>query len=212
MKALIKINSTFSQKSVSSVTLLVITLFFIFILPIFQDVNPWITVILYSLIIFLATFSISTRMLYIGLGAIILELSTKTTDFIYLHYLAEFATNLTIIIIVGFVIIEMMNRKNVNLYTLVEAVNGYLLLGIMFISLVGFCNQYFPGAFTGITETSMDIPYYTLITLTTAGYGDITPVLPIAKSLSMFIAVTGQFYVAVIVAIIVGKYSSSKQD
>ena len=82
----------------------------------------------------------------------------------------------------------------------------------MFISLVGFCNQYFPGAFTGITETSMDIPYYTLITLTTAGYGDITPVLPIAKSLSMFIAVTGQFYVAVIVAIIVGKYSSSKQD
>jgi hypothetical protein len=151
-------------------------------------------------------------MVYVGLGAIILEVTTKTTDYLYLHYAAEFVSNLTIIIIVGYVVLEMMKRKIVNLYTLVEAKNGYLLLGIMFISLVGFCDQYLLGAFKGVTEERMDIPYYTFITLTTAGYGDITPSLPIAKSLSMFIEVTGQFYVAVIVAIIVGKYSNNAQE
>ncbi|MCO4820920.1 MAG: two pore domain potassium channel family protein [Flavobacteriaceae bacterium] len=141
-----------------------------------------------------------------------MEILSKTTDFIYLHYVAEFVSNVTIIIIVGYVILEMMKRKKVNMYTLIEAINGYLLLGIMFMSLVSFCDQYIIGSYKGVTEASMDIPYYTIITLTTAGYGDITPTLPIAKSLSMFIAVTGQFYVAVIVAIIVGKYSNNAQE
>lgn len=206
------LNKIFSQKSISSIALLLVASVFIFILPLFQEVNIWIMVILFSSIIFLATFSISARMVYIGLGAIILEILSKTTDFIYLHYVAEFVSNVTIIIIVGYVILEMMKRKKVNMYTLIEAINGYLLLGIMFMSLVSFCDQYIIGSYKGVTEASMDIPYYTIITLTTAGYGDITPTLPIAKSLSMFIAVTGQFYVAVIVAIIVGKYSNNAQE
>ena len=54
----------------------------------------------------------------------------------------------------------------------------------------------------------MELVYYTFITLTTAGYGDITPQLPLAQSLAMIIAVMGQFYVAVVVAILVGKYAS----
>ncbi|NNL01024.1 MAG: two pore domain potassium channel family protein, partial [Eudoraea sp.] len=54
----------------------------------------------------------------------------------------------------------------------------------------------------------VDLVYYTLVTLTTVGYGDITPQIPVAKSLSMIIAISGQFYIAVVVAIIVGKFAS----
>jgi len=54
--------------------------------------------------------------------------------------------------------------------------------------------------------------YFTLITLTTTGYGDITPTAPISKSLSLLIAICGQFYVAVIVAIIVGKFSNQRSS
>jgi hypothetical protein len=78
----------------------------------------------------------------------------------------------------------------------------------MFVSLVAFCDNYLPGAYNAAGETEMELVYYTMITLTTAGYGDITPQIPLTQSLSMFIAVTGQFYVAVIVAILVGKFSS----
>ncbi len=103
-----------------------------------------------------------------------------------------------------------MNQKNVTIYTLVSALNGYLLLGIMFMSLVAFCDQYMPGSFNAIGKTHMELVYYTLITLTTTGYGDITPQLPLAQSLAMLIAVMGQFYVAVVVAILVGKFASKQ--
>lgn len=146
--------------------------------------------------------------MFIGFGAILIELITKTTDIKYIHYLAELTTNLFIIFLVGSVVRHMMNQKNVTIYTLVNALNGYLLLGIMFMSMVAFCDLYLPGSFNASGKTDMELVYYTLITLTTAGYGDITPQLPLAQSLAMLIAVMGQFYVAVVVAILVGKYAS----
>ena len=142
--------------------------------------------------------------------AIFLELATRATGFIYLHYTAELLTNLFIIFIVASVIKDLLVRKNVDIYALVAAINGYLLLAIMFISLVAFCDFYIPGAYNTTGTTAMELVYYTMITLTTAGYGDITPQLPISQSLSMLIAITGQFYVAIIVAILVGKFSSGK--
>jgi Na+/H+-dicarboxylate symporter len=42
------------------------------------------------------------------------------------------------------------------------------------------------------------------VTLTTLGYGDITPVTPLARSLATMLAVTGQLYLVVLVAGVVG--------
>jgi hypothetical protein len=42
--------------------------------------------------------------------------------------------------------------------------------------------------------------YYSFVTLTTVGYGDVTPVSPTARTLAWIEAITGQFYVAIIVA------------
>ena len=204
-----KIDGLLKDHSIASVLLLIFSLTFIFLLPVFEFSSPFITILLFSIIIFLAAYSISTKVMLIGLGAIAIELATRTTDFIYLHYLAELLTNLFIIYIVGSVIKDLLAREKIDIYSLVDAVNGYLLLGIMFIGLVAFCDLYVPGSYNAAGKSDMELVYYTMITLTTAGYGDITPQLPITQSLSMFIAVTGQFYVAVIVAILVGKYSSA---
>lgn len=196
------------DKNVASVLLLVSCFIFIFILPVFEFSKEVVSVILISIIIFLASYPISRKVMFIGFGTILIELVTKTTDLKYIHYLAELTTNLFIVFLVGSVIRHMMNQKNVTIYTLVNALNGYLLLGIMFMSLVAFCDLYLPGSFNASGNSDMELVYYTLITLTTAGYGDITPQLPLAQSLAMLIAVMGQFYVAVVVAILVGKYAS----
>ena len=108
----------------------------------------------------------------------------------------------------GNVVLNMMRQSSVTFFTLLQAVNGYLLMGIMFISLVVFCEHTFPGSYLLKGEESIDLVYYTLVTLTTVGYGDITPQIPVAKSLSMIIAISGQFYIAVVVAIIVGQFAS----
>lgn len=204
-----KAKAVINKKSTKSLLLLVSIFIFIFLLPIFEFKGNILPVVLFSIIILLAGYSISTRVALFGMGAILVEISTRTTDFIYLNYLAEVLTNIFLIYIVGHVIKDLLVRKIVDIYALTDAINGYLLLGIMFCSLVAFVDLYVPGAYNSNNNSSMELVYYTMITLTTAGYGDITPQLPISQSLSMLIAVTGQFYVAVIVAILVGKFSNS---
>jgi Ion channel len=51
--------------------------------------------------------------------------------------------------------------------------------------------------------------YYSLVTITTLGYGDITPVSAAASMLSVVQAVIGQFYLTVLVAWLVGKHIAS---
>jgi voltage-gated potassium channel len=46
--------------------------------------------------------------------------------------------------------------------------------------------------------------YYSFVTLTTLGYGDITPLTPVARSLSLLEAITGQLYIAILIARLVG--------
>ena len=67
-----------------------------------------------------------------------------------------------------------------------------------------------PGSFTNVgpmeTITSNQFLYYSLTTITTLGYGDITPATPFARIWSTMEAVTGVFYMAVLVARLVSLY------
>ncbi|RLD54311.1 MAG: hypothetical protein DRJ05_14905, partial [Bacteroidetes bacterium] len=51
--------------------------------------------------------------------------------------------------------------------------------------------------------------YYTFVTISTLGYGDITPQGDIGKSLAILISVSGQLYIAIIIAMLVGKFSGN---
>jgi hypothetical protein len=90
------------------------------------------------------------------------------------------------------------------------AVCGYLFLGLAWAVLYAMIEEFRPGSFeisrklvTG-GEIARPLPhvltYYSFVTLTTVGYGDISPVSPAARTLSWMEAITGQFYLAVIVA------------
>src|SRR5262249_57380705 len=90
------------------------------------------------------------------------------------------------------------------------AVCGYLFLGLGWAVLYSMIEGFRPGSFeigpklvTG-GEVARPLPhvltYYSFVTLTTVGYGDISPVSPAARTLAWIEAITGQFYLAVIVA------------
>ena len=57
-----------------------------------------------------------------------------------------------------------------------------------------------------------DLLYFSLITLVTVGYGDIVPVSPLARMVSAFEGVIGQFYVAAVVAMLVARYISQAME
>ena len=57
-------------------------------------------------------------------------------------------------------------------------------------------------------ELRGELVYYSLVTISTVGYGDVLPVSPTARTLASLEAVTGQFYVAVVVATFVSLYTT----
>jgi hypothetical protein len=78
-----------------------------------------------------------------------------------------------------------------------------------------FINMAIPGSFHGLTATEIgnqlsELLYYSFVSMTTLGYGDLTPVKPLARTVAYLEAIMGQFYVAVLVAWLVGMYLSGK--
>jgi len=85
------------------------------------------------------------------------------------------------------------------------AIAGYLLLGLIWALLYAVIEALQPGSFalTATTEDTRpwdDLLYYSFVTLTTLGYGDVLPLSAQVRSLAILEAVTGVFYVAVLVA------------
>lgn len=103
----------------------------------------------------------------------------------------------------------LMNSRNVNIDVIVVSINIYLLLGITFGSLSYLFSNIFKNSYNFPDDASnpnfLTFVYYSFITMSTVGYGDITPCSPETQTLAYLISVTGQLYVAIIVAFLVGK-------
>ena len=121
------------------------------------------------------------------------------------------------VFLVAGLIREISSQPSVTTIVIVDAITGYLLLGFafsLFVTVVALLN---PGAYqlvsdtpgSGVDRVSESI-YYTFVTFSTTGYGDILPKHPLAKSLAILIGISGQLYIAIIIAMLVGKYSATK--
>ncbi len=108
--------------------------------------------------------------------------------------------------------------EKVNLTIIISSINGYLLIGILGAVLLAmaeilqkFLYHLDTGAINfawGTAQGFHDFLYFSFVTLTTLGYGDVTPVSAVAKSVTLFIAVTGQLYLTILIAMLVGKFLS----
>ncbi len=97
--------------------------------------------------------------------------------------------------------------------TLWAGINIYLLFGMMFAFLYTAVLALEPAAFSGgiLDSDAQDIAqsmvYYSFVTMTTLGYGDITPKIQVAATLAYVQALIGQLYVAILIARLVSLYS-----
>jgi voltage-gated potassium channel len=121
--------------------------------------------------------------------------------------------------IVVFMIRHVAKSKRVDVTIIINSINGYLLLGILGALLLAMSDEVQMMVYHLDSETIHfagraakgfhDYLYFSFVTLTTLGYGDITPVSAFAKSVTLTIAVVGQFYMTILIAILVGKYLSN---
>jgi hypothetical protein len=109
-----------------------------------------------------------------------------------------------VITIVSFVFKQ--NRVTLNVIN--ASVVVYLLIAIMWAFLFILVEKVHPGSFSIVASQGEDSTfhffYYSFVTITTLGYGDITPVSDIARSLALLEALIGQIYLVVLVARLVG--------
>ena len=125
--------------------------------------------------------------------------------------------------LVAFVVVNLLRfvlrAPSVDAEVLCASISAYLMLGLIWTMAYWLVEQLIPGAFafnttTGTRETmeGFNAFYFSFITLSTVGYGDITPVSKIARMLAATEAMTGLLYVAVLIARLVALYSAPKSD
>lgn len=93
---------------------------------------------------------------------------------------------------------------------LVAGISGYLIIALLWAALYAIHERILPGGLVdsskgGINGAEGDYLYYSLITLSTTGYGDIVPITPSARLLSSLQAVAGTLYLAVFIAALLGR-------
>ena len=104
---------------------------------------------------------------------------------------------------------QVMFTGRVDQNKIVGAVCIYLLLGLLWAFAYQIVEAFLPGSMNGLDHDQWqhntdDLVYYSIVTLTTLGYGDITPEEPITRFLAYMEAVTGVFYMAILVASLIG--------
>jgi hypothetical protein len=91
---------------------------------------------------------------------------------------------------------------------IVGSVAQFLLLGLMWTMVYLLILEFFPFAFNGVVvkpwaENFSQMAYFSFVTLSTLGYGEITPKLPLAQVIVYLESITGIFYMAIVVSSLV---------
>lgn len=125
------------------------------------------------------------------------------------------------ILATAFAFQRVLEDEYVDINRIAGAISIYMLIGLIWTSLYFFLSLLDPQSFNGLSDTSsaalklhdtiyMDLLYYSYVTLSTLGYGEITPASRAAQSLSYLEAICGIMYVAVLVSALVGSYGNRR--
>jgi hypothetical protein len=147
-----------------------------------------------------AAISVALAMIVV---ATVLRLRQPSVLNIYLAAGAWMIIGLTL----GFVVTRAVFAPGrVTFHRIIGAVLLYLNIGITFMALFCFVALMAPNAFSGLGSLQDDLAvasnliYFSFVTLTSVGYGDIAPVHPFARSLANIEAIIGQLYPATLLA------------
>ena len=102
----------------------------------------------------------------------------------------------------------------ITVQTLLSAVSVYLLIGVTYGMTFIAIYLFEPSAFNGVSPAGgsaeiAELMYFSLGALSTSAFGDILPTHPITRLLVNVESVTGQLYMAVLVAFLITGYASS---
>ncbi len=219
MKLLSDVSTDFQQKGHRA--LLVTLLVIILSSPFLQQHRTfgWLLAIFLLLMLSTAVRTVAGNarqyriVMVLGVVALVPQFGVLIERSEWLDALRYGAMTLFLFWVCGLLLRDIIMRSNsVTLELILGAVNVYLMAGIGFAFAYGLIEHLQPGSFTGLEQqlnAAVDVLpflYFSFVTLTTLGYGDITPLTSFATTASYLEAIFGQLYLAIMVARLVGLY------
>ena len=181
--------------------------------------------VLFSLVLIAAVFAVADRKRTLAI-ALVLAVPAITARWIN-HFRPDLihpsvflvCALLLLAFVIGHLLHFVLHAPVVTMDVLCGSIAAYLMLGLMWTVAYWLVDQLTPGgAFSFNTNRGPQSMngftgfYFSFITLSTVGYGDITPVSQAARWLAAMEAMTGLLYVAVLIARLVSLYSSHKPE
>jgi len=192
----------------------------IFVFPVISTIDLKLTRITLALIVasglFAAEFKRRVFRILFLLGSLVVSVTlldlflpnSRILDIITFFSNTLFFTLVTIALVA-----HVAQAKTADGSTILCAINSYLLIGLTASLLLLIIELFAPQSFNQIDHGAAsvsDFIYFGFVTLTTLGYGDISPATPLARSMATFIALFGQLYLVIIMAMIIGKFLYAK--
>ena len=214
----------------SFVVLLIALVFTVFVLPILIDyghVNMLFVNVVFMFLFFTGIWAsdnkllitLTTLLFFAQLFLRILRFSELPVEFYFLERLVGLLNMLVFI----FLNIRLLFRDyEINLYRIIGAINVYLLMAILGAfaleviqisvgsSISGVSSNVPVKELRGVDQDFSTYIYFSLVSLTTVGFGDYTPVNIMSKMLAVMLSTTGILYPAVVIAKLVGSSTGEK--
>ena len=222
MRNLIRNLQAYWLADASFVTLLIMLIVVVFVLPISMEISGH-GVLLFNMLLLGVFFSgiFSTRsaaLIAVSASLFVIHLSLRLIRFgenPYSFFILENVIGIANTLVFVFINLQLLFRDRiVNAYRIVGAVNVYLLLALM-----GALTLEVIHATTGASiggnvelrgtdEDYVHFIYFSLVSLTTVGFGDVYPVNAAAKMLATALSTLGVLFPAIVIARLVGLASS----
>jgi hypothetical protein len=149
------------------------------------------------------------RLLLLGVAAVVVTASTATAAWPGARLLggvADLASACLLVLVPVAIVVEFRRNLRVTMQSVIAALCIYIVLGMFFANAASAVASisgapYFAGH---QTANIADYTYFSFITLTTVGYGDLAPIQRLGRALAVLEGLMGQLYLVTVVALVVG--------
>jgi hypothetical protein len=211
----------------SAVEFLISLLLLIVVTPFVEDLEhgPLIEGLLLTFMLVSAVLAVSNRWstLLSSLALAVVAIGARWLHHLYANQLSPIVYLVPVLALLGFVLViyltYILRAKIVTFGVLCGAVSTYLMLGLGWAMAYVLIANLNPTAFATSdhsmgpnTMTGFNAFYFSFVTLSTVGYGDIVPVSRTARLLAALEATTGTLFVAMLIARLVSMHSASRSE